>query len=315
MCIFSGAVNSVSETNIFVKDRGNGKHACVYKMVVDLHDPVAMVLPVPVLAGGGDNALHFINLSNCPTFFDELDDLFPKEDLPRAASYSTLKSDLSLSTLVVHDVGDYEASYVRSMGEFHRLDERFRLPDSIWDRLPNYSEFGFAVFQLKKTGNGKRGKRKFHPMAFEYPPRDDRTLFFPTTHVHDGGTVPVDARFDHTLYIQNGGRFNVSGKGQPWQQNRDNPPPSFYQETHGLISPSEKLHRFKLDGNFPNADQLISDSGDVRHNGLRNDIAMPPSSPLSTSMAQPPKQGAFCTNCGNSVLSEHKFCGGCGTKL
>ena len=44
-----------------------------------------------------------------------------------------------------------------------RLDPRFRLPDGVWDQLPQYARFGFAVFKLKE------GKADVHPMAFTFP--------------------------------------------------------------------------------------------------------------------------------------------------
>ena len=39
-----------------------------------------------------------------------------------------------VSMLQVHEVGDYEASYVPTLADFHRLDPRFRMADEIWRR-------------------------------------------------------------------------------------------------------------------------------------------------------------------------------------
>jgi hypothetical protein len=66
----------------------------------------------------------------------------------------------------------------------------------VWDALPGYADWGFAVFKLR-SGRAQ----SVHPMAFVFPRRDPRTLFFPTVHVHDG-TVPAEATFDHSLYAQ-----------------------------------------------------------------------------------------------------------------
>lgn len=312
MCIFSGEVTRVSATNIFVKDRGNGMHALVYSMVVDFRDPVAMVLPVPTLIGSGDEALKFIDLSGCPNFFKELDMLFPS-----AAARSAMMSfsvGKSVSPLVVHDVGDYEASYVPSMNEFRRLDERFRLDDKIWGRLPDYSNCGFAVFQLKRLGSG--GGRKFHPMAFEYPPENLDQLFFPTTHVHDGGDVPGEAHFDHSLYIQEGGKFrstDVSFSSLGWVDADDLPPWSFYNHTHGLVSPDKTIYRIRLFGTFPNADRLIATNGAISSNQLREEpatVEQVVGSAIGIAEAM-----LHCTNCGAERQLDHKFCGQCGTKF
>jgi hypothetical protein len=39
-------------------------------------------------------------------------------------------------------------------------------------------------------------------LAFTFPRRDPRSVFFPTVHVHDGHHVPDEAHFDHQLYLQ-----------------------------------------------------------------------------------------------------------------
>lgn len=42
------------------------------------------------------------------------------------------------------------------------------------------SNDGFAVLKLRA------GNLHAHPMAFSFPRRTDRALFFPTLHIHDG---------------------------------------------------------------------------------------------------------------------------------
>ena len=99
--------------------------------------------------------------------------------------------------LVVHEVGSFEASFVPTRRDFSRLDQRFRLPDDVWQALLGYDDWGFAVFKLgpmsRLTG--------VHPMAFEFPQRDPDRLFFPAVHVHNGRVEPW-ATFDHRLYCQ-----------------------------------------------------------------------------------------------------------------
>src|SRR6185369_6044862 len=109
------------------------------------------------------------------------------------------------------DVGSFEASFVPSVGDFDRLDARFRIPRETWAALPGYERFGFAVFKLKQ------GKRRIHPMAFTFPRASTDTLFFPTVHIHDGRVHP-HATFDHALYCQwnNRARRNSSTPGPGW---------------------------------------------------------------------------------------------------
>jgi hypothetical protein len=107
---------------------------------------------------------------------------------------------------VVHEVGAFVASFVPSLADFTRLDPRFRAPEGTLDRVPIYSDWGFAVFQLATHGS----LAKIHPMAFEMPTRFDQ-LFFPTVHVHDG-TLPARAVFQHDLYAQH----IITGPGSSW---------------------------------------------------------------------------------------------------
>ena len=80
--------------------------------------------------------------------------------------------------------------------DFSRLDPSFRIQDEVWQALPLYADYGFAVFKLKQ---GR--KVTIHPMAFRFPTRDPKALFFPTVHVHDGA-VHATAEFDHRLFYQ-----------------------------------------------------------------------------------------------------------------
>ncbi len=89
----------------------------------------------------------------------------------------------------------YVASFVPSVADFVRLDPRFRLPEVLFDAVPHYADYGFAVFQLAP------GKVTVHPMALRFPTRDPDRLFFPTVHVHDG-RFHAKAKFDHALYFQ-----------------------------------------------------------------------------------------------------------------
>jgi hypothetical protein len=106
--------------------------------------------------------------------------------------------------LVVHEVGAFIASFVPTRADFTRLDERFRMPDNVWDQLPQYADWGFAVVQLapKKKWWGGTKTQSIHPIAMTFPTREPGALYFPLTHVHDGAHVDPEAHFDHALYCQ-----------------------------------------------------------------------------------------------------------------
>jgi hypothetical protein len=213
MCCFSRHVEKVWSTRIFARPLEGGRQLLVYGMSLELADDVAMILPIPVPAGVGDDAVKFVDMSARPTFFDDLSALFPR---PVPQGYGDPSLDRfapQAATLVVHDVGDFEASFVPKPRDFDRLDSRFRLPGEVWEALPSYADWGFCVFKLKR-GRGARGSglfslfkapkpsaRTVHPMAFEFPRRDPSALFFPTVHVHDGAVHPT-AQFDHELFCQ-----------------------------------------------------------------------------------------------------------------
>lgn len=185
----------VSATNIFARMIAPGVQALAYGMNLDTRAPVAMVLPLPVVPGSGDGAVTFIDLSKQPQMFAHLAALF--EIMPPQAAR---KGGFSLplprpKTLVVHKVGSFVASYVPARADFARLDPRFRLPEVLFDAVPHYADYGFAVFQLEP------GKVTVHPMAMKFPTRDPSRLFYPTVHVHDGRFHPK-AKFDHALYFQ-----------------------------------------------------------------------------------------------------------------
>ena len=184
----------VSATNIFARMAAPGVQALAYSMNLSTKQPVAMVLPLPVAPGSGEDAVTFVDLSAHPQMFVQLAELF--EIAPtRSKGGLQLFSPQAAPTLVVHKVGAFVASYVPTRADFSRLDPRFRMPDVLFDAVPHYADHGFAVFQLEP------GTVTVHPMALTFPTRDPSRLFFPTVHVHDG-RFHAKAKFDHALYYQ-----------------------------------------------------------------------------------------------------------------
>jgi hypothetical protein len=195
MCMFTKSVSLVANTSIFARSCAAGRQVLVYSMTMDADADLAMILPLPVEPGIGEPDVRFIDLSSYTEFFD---DLAKAVTIGHSNCRSPTRPERTSRepTLLVRDVGSLEASFAPTRADLDRLDPRFRLQPKVWRKLPGYKDFGFAVFKLRP------GLKHIHPMALEFPSRDPESLFFPTVHVHDGGTVPPSADFDHKLYFQ-----------------------------------------------------------------------------------------------------------------
>lgn len=288
MCCFSGPVRRVSKTRIFARPIDGARQLLVYSMSLVVDADVAMVLPIPVPSSSPEGAVRFVDMSSCPSFFDRIDSLFPAE-LARGGTALGGSFSPQSAPLVVHEVGDFEASFVPSRADFERLDARFRLPGHVWDALPTYTDWGFCVFKLRATVTAPRPEaarrgllarllawparshsnavvsgppstpRDHHPMAFEFPRRDPTRLFFPTVHVHDG-MVHATARFDHTLYFQmraEGGAVTSTDPGV-WERSASTPEvaPSVGDAARWLDRGAHAYRRH-LSGNRPNRDIYV----------------------------------------------------------
>lgn len=246
MCCFTGPVESVSNTRIFARLSSDGRQSLIYQMAMQSKKEVAMVLPVPVLPGSGEQALSFYSFEAYPSFFHDLAKGFPSPSRAKSAGRVLPMTVYSVPKLEVHSVGAFEASFVPGVADFSRLDKRFRLPDQVWEKLPGYRDFGFAVFKLKK------GRNETHPMAFTFPTARPRQLFFPTLHIHDG-EVHDQESFDHTLYAQGRG-LNFSR----WQESRQLAE-NFVKtpQAHGMVAEGRHVHRRQLSGLLANGDIVV----------------------------------------------------------
>ena len=245
MCCFTGIVESVSSTQIFARPAENGRQFLVYHMLYQAKEPLAMVLPIPTPKGSADDAVKFINLEEYDHFFADLHNGFPRPKAPRDTAAGAIPPPLA--ALPVVEVGSFEASFVPKIADFSRLDARFRLADGVWEKLPAYKDFGFAVFKLKE------GNPKLHPMAFEFPRADARRIFFPTVHIHDG-EVHSAAEFDHMLYVQpTGGRAP-----RTWEESPQ--PAGMFMDVKrakGLIAADDHVYRQPIRGKQKNQDTLV----------------------------------------------------------
>ncbi len=235
----------VSKTNVFARRIRPGVQGLAYSMKLKTSQEIAMVLPLPVAAGRGEDAVSFVDLSAHPQMFSDFNALF---EMPMSAAKGGFSLARSKRTLVVHDIGSFIASYVPARADFTRLDPRFRMPDVLFDAVPRYADYGFAVFQLKP------GKVTVHPMGLTFPTRDER-LFFPTVHVHDG-RFHARARFDHALYYQLARITEVGPVGKPEGEVPSHALPG--GSYAGLVDATLPMVRRILSGTLANDDTWVS---------------------------------------------------------
>ncbi len=182
----------VSRTRIFGRCDGNVQYLA-YEMTLAADRETAMVLPLPCSVPVRDTGAAFLDLSDYPELFENLEMCFPVR-FDRSFGGATLAAPLP-----VVNVGAFEASFVPRAGDFSRLDPRFRIPPAALEAFHEYADYGFAVFKLRP------GESRVHPMGLSFETRFPDRIFFPTVHVHHG-VVPDLELFDHTLFAQ--GRTN-----------------------------------------------------------------------------------------------------------
>jgi hypothetical protein len=246
MCVFSQNVRHVSATRIFGRISGQLQYL-TYEMRLVAETEVAMILPLPIRAGGS-MPVTFIDLSDYPDFFTDLERCFPR---PVTRSLDLGGAVAGAGSIPVHRVGAFDASFVPSLAEFGRLDPRFRLSDEVWRKLP-YSDFGFAVFQLRP------GDSRVHPMALSFTTRHPSAVFFPTAHVHDGAVHSI-ARFDHSLYVQG------ALESADWKRGSVLPGDVMdfgnrviADRTRGIVEASSPVFGRELSGALPNGDTWVA---------------------------------------------------------
>ncbi len=245
MCCFSREIESVHNTRIFARSHSDGRQFIIYAMSISAKEDIAMVLPIPVVPGSGEKAVQFIALDKYPTIFNDMEKGFPVYRSKAAGPFAAARA-IPAPKLEVQRVGSFDASYVPTAADFSRLDERFRLPEGTWEKLPGYKGFGFAVFKLRQ------GNHTVHPMAFSFPSATPERLFFPTLHIHDG-KVHEKAEFDHTLYCQGAGLKTGEWQESPGIANQF----MTTDKTQGIVLGAQHLYKRRLSGMLTNTDWLV----------------------------------------------------------
>jgi len=269
MCIFSQPVFTVFNTQIFARSTARGTQFLAYQMSYESRDENAMILPIPIRQPAHDESLRFVDFRDYDDFFDDLAEGFPNIG---SLSFNIGCSggpgnDAADHTLEVFDVGNYIASFVPSLSDFSRLDARFTLPANTWSQVPQYEDYGFAVFQLAA------GSLKPHPMAFEFE-NDNDSIYFPTLHIHDGKVHDTE-EFDHCLYMQHAGfdsrvyRYQNSTVADTSTGliRSANVAKHFcdVDRTNGVVDGDLLVHRQFIRGNHPNRDTEVMTFGDPTH--------------------------------------------------
>src|SRR5512141_2208637 len=133
MCMFSARVAGVGDTQIFARGGTGDRQFLVYSMKYEAAGDLAMILPLPTPIAAPEDAVRFIDLSGYAEFFDDMRSGFIEMQSKASRAPAALEQSLRVQT-----VGSFEASFVPTLNDFARLDERFRLSDKVWKNLPQY---------------------------------------------------------------------------------------------------------------------------------------------------------------------------------
>jgi hypothetical protein len=238
MTCFSGDVLRVANTRIFARTTLQGTQFLVYQMEYAAAQDLAMILPLPTPPNSSPDAVRFIDLANYTEFFSDMANGFP---IARSAPAPSVTE--GAEALPVLNLGSYEASFMPTLADLDRLEERFRIPEDVWKHFPEYHDYGFAVFQLRAEA------QTVHPIGFEFATRNPNLLFFPTVHIHHR-EVPADSYFDHDLYCQ---------ARAGWMRSYDFAR-SFMdtQRAQGIVDPDQRIERLTVLGIHPNSDIVLN---------------------------------------------------------
>ena len=257
MCCFAKSIQSVSNTNLFARLSGKGTQFLVYQMRYESAVPNAMILPLPIALPAREDSVRFVSFEKYDRFFDDLSLGFPSDSIPTRRVDSKAINSAAAKQLVVHDVGQFVASFVPSQADFDRLDSQFVIAKESWDKIPEYADYGFVVFQLKELVG------KPHPMAMEFETRLPGQLFYPTVHIHDG-EVHEQEQFDHVLYAQDpafdkatGNYVGPSTINAPTGWVRSKGLAKEFSKTGlalGFVERDLLVHRIAIQGRQPNRD-------------------------------------------------------------
>lgn len=230
---FSGNVAQVANTRIFARVTPEGTQYLVYQMDYAADNDLALVLPLPTPPNTTADAVRFIDLSGYPEFFEDIEKGFP---------YTRSVAGGARRHAPQGQEAAYQTSFLPGLDEMANLDQANRIETDAWKQLPEYSDFGFAIFRLRAD------RRINHPLAVEFPVRNSNLLYFPTVHIRNN-SVAEEANFDHDLYCQAraGWLRSYDGAGSFMDMER----------AGGVIDPNERISRMTVQGLHPNSDIIV----------------------------------------------------------
>lgn len=280
MCIISGSVKSVNNTQLFVARSKNGKRQfTVYANTV--HTPLRnnmMVLAVP-----NPTTVKFHDLSSYTDLFKDLENSFPKA---RSAmlSYSLEAGSTKYEKRIkVEQVGSYNASIVPSVADLKNLDPEYfyvdsKLIDFMEHTYGSYVNIGFVVCGLRQ------GNHEYHPFAYSHDIHHSNKLFIPTKHYHPTDKMDVlnyglFGQFDNVAKVPSNGSEKYSNFSDDWDHSiyilNDNVSTvctrlegnmrTGYDKTWNVkedkidfeFEPVNRLYRMDLKGTHANTDILV----------------------------------------------------------
>lgn len=136
VCCFSRPVQYVARTRIFARPTQSNRQVVVYQMNFAAEEALAMILPLPFKSGADPREFRFVNLSEYPKFFTDLNSGFPVFRIPPELARRYGGTPEPAPKLEVFQVGSFEASFVPAIADFDRLDDRFRVDPALWRSLP-----------------------------------------------------------------------------------------------------------------------------------------------------------------------------------
>lgn len=188
MCIISGEIEKVSNTNIIAAKINKNAQLTVYSNTVEINkDPVAMILPYP-----NKNIVPKIietNKNDSKVFEFIETHCFPKpltlSNSYSADTFSRGRGIVPQSYLRVHRAGSYRYSIAKELGDLNRADPsvfQLKSGSELTNLLKSYSDknFGFIVCIIDLSA-------EYTPFAYLTSVMDNGSLFIPTKHYHTHG--------------------------------------------------------------------------------------------------------------------------------
>lgn len=239
MCIFSGDVENVKNTKIFVAPCSRRTtQLTVYSNQVSLKNEGFMVLPFP------GKFVKFVDLTERKELFKDLEEYFPKSR-SKSLSYSYEPK--------LEKVGSYQAVAMSDFKELSMTSQKLNInldPEVVSFLEKHYSfGFGFVVFRLMK-------EMEYHPFGYVHT-TDTGKMFVPTMHYHsrtDQDKKQVTADWDHKIYLLNRqlntGVVQIQNFKVPVSENVFD-----FRSLPGDLELPQYLTKYEIRGNsFPNMD-------------------------------------------------------------